>query len=131
MSGGHAVPAANTNMHCAWNSKNPKSSSMEFHRAGGRQINQGGREAANHKHQHNEDRKRRGHREGGGGLKITALRPLGCLPPLQPLWQFVRYSTLPKMAATSGFSCRTLVWELSRRLTQRSVCSARAHRSEH
>ncbi len=32
-------PTANPHMHSNWNSKHPKSSSMEFHRARGRQIN--------------------------------------------------------------------------------------------
>lgn len=47
--GERAMPAANPHMHSGWNSNNPKSSSVEFQRARGRQINQREREAANRK----------------------------------------------------------------------------------
>lgn len=44
--------------------------------------------------------------------------------PLRPLWQFVRYSTLPKMAAPLGYSCWKLLWEPCRhRLTLHFLCT--------
>lgn len=90
---------------------------MEFHRAGGRPINHrlGGSEL-----QTSDTRKDSNQRsaEGGGGGKKrfeNNPRPFG---PLRPLWQVVRSSTLPKMAAPLGYSCYRLLWESCRhRLT--------------
>lgn len=96
---GHMVPAANPRTHSGWNSNHPKRSSMEFHRARGRQINHRLREAVNHNHCHKEGQEKaatqraaqkRRERGGGGGrgwliahrdLKITQVWALGCLAP--------------------------------------------------
>lgn len=135
------LPVANPHMHSSWNSNNPESSSMEFHRQGGRQINH---RASERDTVYHKDRKRlRTVQKKNGGeaakrgsdMKITRAGPTA--GPLWPRWQFVRYSTLPNMAAPLGYSCRKLLWEPCRHrlllhflstwlnstiLTERRVC---------
>lgn len=119
MRGGHVVPAANTNTHPGWNSKNPKNSSMELHRAGGRRINQGGRGAANHRHQHNEGQEKTGTEREGWCENNCAQAPRLFAPP-PPTALAVR-ETLHSSRDGSylRFRLQGLVWESSRRLTQR------------
>lgn len=60
-------PAATPHMHSGRNSNNPESSSMEFHRAGGRQINHRLWEAADRKQGTGKDSSRERGTEGGTG----------------------------------------------------------------
>lgn len=106
---GYAAPAVHPHMHSGWNSNNPKSSSMEFQRARGRRINHRRREAVTQ-----EGQEKTGQKEGGGGFENNSSRSPRLFGPLRLLWQSVRYSTLPKMAAPLGSSCRKLLWESCR-----------------
>lgn len=63
---GHTAPAANPRIHFGWNSNHPERSSMEFHRARGRQINHRGGQAVNHDHSHKEGQEKTATREDGG-----------------------------------------------------------------
>lgn len=71
ITGTRVAPAANPHMHSSWNSNNPKSSSMEFHTARGRQINHRRWEAVNHKQVTQggtgKDSNTESSAEGGGG----------------------------------------------------------------
>ena len=95
-------PAANPHMHSGRNSNNPKSSSMEFHRAGGRQINHRLWEAADRKQGTGKDSSRECSTEGREGREGSRERFEN---NSSRSWQVVRYSTLPKMAAPLGYSC--------------------------
>lgn len=109
---GHTAPAANPRIHSGWNSNHPKRSSMEFHRARGRQINHRETQAVNHQHSHKGRTGKDSNKRGWGRGWLIACENNSCLSPrlfgpLRTLWQFVRHSTLPKMAAPLGYSC----WE--------------------
>lgn len=107
--------AANPHMHSGWNSNNPKSSSMEFHRAGGRQINHRrckqvtpGRTAT------------RGQGGGAGGGERFENNPR---PPSTALAGCeIVYTS--KDGSSFRYSCYKLLWEPCRhRLTLHFLCT--------
>lgn len=106
---GHAVPASNPRTHAAWNSRHPKHSSMEFQ---GDQSDRGRLQTT--RPVTRKERKRRGARPADGteGFENNSSVSRRLFGPLRPLWQSVRDSVLPKMAAPSAHSCWTLLWEL-------------------
>ncbi len=107
-----------------WNSTQPEED---------RSITDGGRQWTTNKwHKEGQEKtatQRAAQREGvaAGSKKRfenNSTRGPRLFSPLQPLWQFVRYSTLPKMAAPLGYSCWKLLWEPCRhRLTLHFLCT--------